>query len=47
LYPRDRDGWEFDEIAESFGISEANARMIVSRARKTIRSLYLKKINPQ
>ena len=40
LYRRDRDGWEFDEIAESFGISEANARMIVSRSRKTIRSLY-------
>ena len=40
LYRRDRDGWEFYEIAESFGISEANARMIVSRARKTIRSLY-------
>ncbi|MDE5871317.1 MAG: sigma-70 family RNA polymerase sigma factor [Muribaculaceae bacterium] len=36
----DRDGWEFDEIADHFGITQANARMIVSRARKTIRNLY-------
>ena len=41
LHRHDRDGWEFDEIAEHFGISQANARMIVSRARKTIRTLYL------
>ncbi|MDE6342186.1 MAG: sigma-70 family RNA polymerase sigma factor [Muribaculaceae bacterium] len=40
---RDRDGWEFDEIAEYFKISEANARVIVSRARKTIRDLYRKR----
>ena len=40
LFRRDRDGWDFDEIAEHFGISEANARMIVSRARKTIREIY-------
>ncbi|MDE6379224.1 MAG: sigma-70 family RNA polymerase sigma factor [Muribaculaceae bacterium] len=40
LNRHDRDGWEFDEIAEHFGISQANARMIVSRARKTIRTLY-------
>ena len=41
LLHRDHDGWEFDEIAMYYGVSEANARMIVSRARKTIRELYL------
>ncbi len=41
LLHRDRDGWEFDDIAARYSISEANARMIVSRARKTIRQLYL------
>lgn len=44
LLHRDRDGWEFDEIAEFYGVTEANARMIVSRARNTIRTLYRKKI---
>lgn len=43
LLHRDRDGWEFDEISEYFGISEANARMVVSRARKTIRDIYRKR----
>ena len=43
LCRRDRDGWEFDEIAGHFGISEANARIIVSRARKTIRETYRKR----
>ena len=40
LYRRDRDGWEFEEIAERYGISEP--RLIVSRSRKTIRELYRK-----
>ncbi len=43
LLHRDHDGWEFDEIASFYEISEANARMIVSRARKTIREIYLKR----
>lgn len=43
LYRRERDGWEFDELAEYYGISEANARMIVSRSRKRIRELYRKR----
>ncbi len=43
LIHREHDGWEFDEIATHFQISEANARMIVSRARKTIREIYLKR----
>lgn len=41
LYLRDRDGWEMDDIAEKFEISEANVRVILSRARRTIRQLYL------
>ena len=40
LRRHDRDGWDFEEISEHFHISEANARMIVSRARKSIRTLY-------
>lgn len=40
---RDHDGWEFDEIASHYQISEANARMIVSRSRKAIREIYLKR----
>ncbi len=43
LIHRDHDGWEFDEIASHYQISEANARMIVSRSRKTIREIYLKR----
>ena len=43
LLHRDHDGWDFDEIASHYDISEANARMIVSRSRKTIRELYLKR----
>lgn len=41
LLHRDHDGWEFDEIASCYHISEANARMIVSRSRKAIREIYL------
>lgn len=41
IYLRDRDGWEFDEIAERFGLDQGNVRVIVSRARKTIRDCYL------
>ena len=44
LLRRDRDGWDFDEIASYYEISEANARMIVSRSRKIIRELYLKRL---
>lgn len=43
LLHRDQDGWEFDEIASYYEISETNARMIVSRSRKAIRELYLKR----
>lgn len=40
LLMRDRNGWDFDEIADYFSISEANVRMIVSRTRRTIRTVY-------
>lgn len=42
LLMRDRDGMEFAEIAERFGLSEMNVRIIVSRARKAVRQAYLK-----
>lgn len=40
LYLRERDGWEFEDIAARFDIPPANVRVIVSRCRKTIRELY-------
>ena len=42
LYHREKDGWEFDELAEYYGLSESNVRLIVSRARKALRSIYSK-----
>lgn len=45
LLRRDRDGWEFDELAEEYGITEANARMIVARARRTVREIYNRQQN--
>ncbi len=40
LLKRDRDGWEFDAIASHYDLSESNVRLIVSRARKTVRTIY-------
>lgn len=40
LMLRDRDGWEFEDIAQRFSLSEANVRVIVSRSRRTIRQIY-------
>lgn len=45
LYLRDKDGLEFSELAERYGLSEGNVRMIVSRARKTLREIYRKECN--
>ncbi|MBD5355956.1 MAG: sigma-70 family RNA polymerase sigma factor [Bacteroides sp.] len=42
LYKRDRDGITFAEIAKEYDLSEANVRLIVSRARKTLREIYRK-----
>jgi RNA polymerase sigma-70 factor (ECF subfamily) len=40
---RDIEGYEFEEIAEMLSISETNARVILSRVRKTIKEELLKK----
>lgn len=42
---RDHDGWEFSEIASRYGLSESNVRLIVSRARKTVRENFRSKNN--
>lgn len=38
---RDSQGMDFAEIADELGITETNARMILSRARKAVRDIYL------
>ncbi len=43
LHLRDRDGWEFEEIADHLGLTESNVRMILSRARKAVREAYRKR----
>ena len=40
LLHRERDGWDYGDIAHHYGISEANARQIVARTRMKIRQLY-------
>ncbi|MDE5656586.1 MAG: sigma-70 region 4 domain-containing protein, partial [Muribaculaceae bacterium] len=40
LMMRDRNGYDFDEIAAEFGMTEAAVRVALSRARKTIRNIY-------
>ncbi len=42
LFLRDRDGWDFEDLSQRFGLTEANLRMIVSRSRKTVREIYRK-----
>lgn len=43
LILRDRNGWDFEELAQRFDTSEANVRMILSRARKKVREIYRKR----
>lgn len=38
---RDTMGLDFADIADELSITESNARMILSRARKTVREIYL------
>ncbi len=38
---RDTQGYSFAEIAAELNITETNARMILSRARKAVRQIYL------
>lgn len=45
LLLRDRDGLEFAEIAVRHFLSDANVRMIVSRARRRVREIYRKRQN--
>lgn len=47
LLHRDRDGWSIEELAETYGLSQANVRTILSRARKAVREQYRKSQNPQ
>ena len=37
---RDRDGYELDAIAARTGLTEANIRVILSRARRAVREAY-------
>lgn len=41
LIHRERDEWEYDELAAYYSLSPANLRMIVSRARRTVRDEWL------
>ncbi len=41
LYMRDKAAAEISEIAEEYGLSEANVRLILSRARKKVRECYM------
>lgn len=40
LIMRDRNGYDFDEIAAEFDMTESAVRVALSRARKTIRNIY-------
>ncbi len=46
LLLRDRNGYEMDALAARFGLSEANIRIILSRARRTVRECYRKNRQP-
>ena len=41
LWMRDYEDYSFADIAEELGTSEANVRKILSRARKTVREVYV------
>ena len=43
LLLRDRDGWDFDDIADRFGMTEAAVRVVISRARRTVRQCFTSK----
>lgn len=45
LMLHDSQGYDYGEIAERLNITEANARVILSRARKTIREAYRERQN--
>lgn len=41
LLRRDRDGWDFEELAEKFDMTPGAVRTALARARKTVREIYL------
>ena len=45
LMMRDRNGFEMDAIAARLEITEANVRLILSRARRKVRECYRERIN--
>ena len=45
LMMRDRNGFEMDAIAARLGITEANVRLILSRARRKVRDCYRDRLN--
>ena len=45
LIMRDRDEFEIDAIAARTGLSEGNIRLILSRARRTVREAYRNNIS--
>ncbi len=45
LYLRDRYGYDIEAIGAELNLSEANVRMILSRARRTVRECYRQRIN--
>ncbi|MCM1449995.1 MAG: sigma-70 family RNA polymerase sigma factor [Clostridiales bacterium] len=42
LLKRDSMGWDFEDIAYEYGLTPANVRVIISRARHTVREIYMK-----
>lgn len=45
LLMRDRDGFDLEAIALRTGLTEANVRVILSRARRTIREIYRQRLS--
>ena len=45
LMMRDRNGFEMDAIAARLEITEANVRLILSRARRKVRDCYRDRLN--
>lgn len=45
LFLRDYSGWEFADIAADTGLTEANVRVVLSRARRAVRQAYISHSN--
>lgn len=44
LYMRDRYGYDMESIARQTGLTEANVRVVLSRARRAVRECYRKSL---